>query len=49
MRIAAESLLERLETIELDRSRPLELLPDLMTRAYKELPLVVSKSGERAS
>jgi cytochrome P450 len=43
VRIAAEILLERLETIELDRSRPLELLPDLMTRAYKELPLIVSK------
>jgi len=42
VRIGAEILLERLETIELDRSRPLELLPDLMTRAYKELPLIVS-------
>jgi cytochrome P450 len=43
VRIAAEMLIERLETIELDRSRPLELLPDLMTRAYRELPLVVSQ------
>jgi cytochrome P450 len=45
VRIAVEVLLERLETIELDRSRPLELLPDLMTRSYKELPLIVSKFG----
>ncbi len=48
VRIAIEILLERVRSIELDRSQPLELLPELMTRAYRELPLIVSKPEEHS-
>lgn len=45
LRIGTELLLDRFEDIRLDTSRPLEFLPDLMTRSYRELPLLAIASG----
>jgi cytochrome P450 len=49
VRIGAEVVLDCLASIELDGGRPLEFRPELMTRAYRELPLIVSGRDGRAS
>jgi hypothetical protein len=48
VRIGLEVLLDRIQSIELDRSRPVELLPNLMTRGHKEVPLIVSRPQGRS-
>ena len=49
VRIGAEIMLERTARVELHGRPPLELRPELITRAYRELPLIIStRDGGRS-